>query len=283
MKPGIYYNVDSVTYHADPCEAPSLSASIAKILIARSPLHAWGAHPKLGGLKQETTEAMETGNILDTLLAGGESAFACLPYEEFRTKEAKAARDAAKADGKIPMRIGQLDEYTADAANIRARLLAKGFDLATAKLQTCIVWDETATDGSLVRCRGRLDYWWPTLGVVADLKTTPDVSPKCVTRQLLNLGMHIQEAAYTSALGKLMPDMAGRIPFKFLFAEPGGVCATNVVTTRASIKKLGSQAWQTAVDIWAACLKNNEWPDYPPTNVEAPAWMMAEAMLDGEE
>ena len=46
MKPGIY-GMSEDCYHADPADAPSLSASIAKILIAETPLHAWTAHPKL--------------------------------------------------------------------------------------------------------------------------------------------------------------------------------------------------------------------------------------------
>ena len=36
-------------YHADPCPAPSLSRSIAKLLVERSPAHAYAAHPRLGG------------------------------------------------------------------------------------------------------------------------------------------------------------------------------------------------------------------------------------------
>ena len=35
-------------YLSDPCPEPSLSRSIADILMAQSPLHAWCAHPRLG-------------------------------------------------------------------------------------------------------------------------------------------------------------------------------------------------------------------------------------------
>lgn len=34
-------------YHQDPAPQPSLSSSIAKILLDQSPRHAWLAHPKL--------------------------------------------------------------------------------------------------------------------------------------------------------------------------------------------------------------------------------------------
>jgi hypothetical protein len=41
------HDTTAVDYHADPCPEPSLSAHIAALLCARSPRHAWAAHPKL--------------------------------------------------------------------------------------------------------------------------------------------------------------------------------------------------------------------------------------------
>ena len=41
MNEGIHYNVPEAAYHADPCEAPSLSSGIARTLLTRSTLHAW--------------------------------------------------------------------------------------------------------------------------------------------------------------------------------------------------------------------------------------------------
>ena len=44
---GIHYSMRAAAYHADPCERPSLSSSIAKILLEKTPRHAWTAHPRL--------------------------------------------------------------------------------------------------------------------------------------------------------------------------------------------------------------------------------------------
>src|SRR5438132_1009339 len=83
-------------YFADPCEQPSLSVSIATELILRSPLHAWQIHPRLGGLRRPTTEAMENGTLIHALLLGkGENRIAVLDVKDFRTNAAKEARDAA--------------------------------------------------------------------------------------------------------------------------------------------------------------------------------------------
>ena len=67
-------------YHADPCAdlppdqnpAPSLSASIAKVIHASSPKHAEHYHPRLGGNGEakEQTKAMRSGSILHWLVTG---------------------------------------------------------------------------------------------------------------------------------------------------------------------------------------------------------------------
>jgi hypothetical protein len=46
-KPGIYRDFPTAHYFADPCPEPSLSQSVAKILVEQSPLHAFQAHPRL--------------------------------------------------------------------------------------------------------------------------------------------------------------------------------------------------------------------------------------------
>ena len=42
LEPGIH-NLSAEVYHADPCVKPSLSSSIANVLLQQSPLHAWMA------------------------------------------------------------------------------------------------------------------------------------------------------------------------------------------------------------------------------------------------
>jgi hypothetical protein len=46
-EPGIYRNFPTAAYFGDPTPAPSFTQSLAKVLIAQSPLHAYQAHPRL--------------------------------------------------------------------------------------------------------------------------------------------------------------------------------------------------------------------------------------------
>src|SRR5262245_35492153 len=96
-------NVDDTAYYNDPCERPSLTQSIAKTLITKSPLHAWTEHPRLGGVRREPTREMDDGKILDALLLSGGDGLEIIEAPDFRTKDARARRDAAKAAGKTPI------------------------------------------------------------------------------------------------------------------------------------------------------------------------------------
>ena len=73
--PGIYDGIPENDYHADPVgPAPSLSASIAKLLVLKSPRHAWLAHPRLNKAKAEEVEkakrARDVGTATHKLVLG---------------------------------------------------------------------------------------------------------------------------------------------------------------------------------------------------------------------
>ena len=65
-------------YHADKlpdwCTGPSLSNSMAKILLDKSPAHAYAAHPRLGGagrvLPASTLQTFDAGKLAHKLLLG---------------------------------------------------------------------------------------------------------------------------------------------------------------------------------------------------------------------
>src|SRR6188474_2551048 len=57
----------------DPTPEPELmrlSPSIAKVLLARSPLHAWDEHRLGGGAERESSDTMDVGKVCEKLLLG---------------------------------------------------------------------------------------------------------------------------------------------------------------------------------------------------------------------
>lgn len=251
------------SYHADPCDVPSLNQSIAKVLVTESPLHAWYLHPKLGGGRRESTEAMNKGTIIHKLLLGVGTDIVVIQADDFRTKAAQEARDAAIAAGKAPIIARKFEELTSTVNALRGRLADAGIDLSTAGAlhEQGIEWDEETPDGP-VRCRGMLDYLNPLTAQILDPKTTEDAHPDAVQRAMINMGYDIQEAGYTSAVEKLFPDLVGRVDFGFLFLELAPPYGILPVRSSPAMREHGRSRWNRAVRIWQKCLTSGMWPGY---------------------
>src|SRR6266487_3828456 len=101
-KPGLYPDMPVEDYFADPCPAPSFTQSLAKLLLEKSPLHAWYAHPRLNpDFRPDDDTSYDVGNIAHNLLIGRGKQIVVLDeqFEDWRTKEARRLREEAAALG----------------------------------------------------------------------------------------------------------------------------------------------------------------------------------------
>src|SRR4051812_43711235 len=72
MKTAVYDCIAAEDYHRDICPEPSLSNSLAGILLSRSPKHAWLAHPRLNpNYKPEESKVFDKGSAAHALLLEG--------------------------------------------------------------------------------------------------------------------------------------------------------------------------------------------------------------------
>src|SRR5258708_191113 len=68
---GLHYDVPAHIYHADCSPEPSLTQSIAKILLNYSPAHARHAHPRLNpDHEPDDSTKYDIGNIAHRLILG---------------------------------------------------------------------------------------------------------------------------------------------------------------------------------------------------------------------
>lgn len=283
--------MDAATYHRDPCEVPSLSASCANTILAKSAYHAWLQHPRLGGVNREATDAMDAGSLLHALLLEGGEGVEVIDADDYRTNVAKAARDAARVAHRVPVLAKDYTAACALADDVGAQLRALGFDLSTGESEVSVEWVETTDDGVEVLCRGRMDHLWLDKGLILDLKTCQSAHPRAVTKHVENFGYHIQRAAYVSAVNKLNPAMAGRNPdpFTFVFVEALPAASkrraiVQPVKLDSLFREAGERRWKRAVETWARCLAADEWPAYAPTGhtmvVEAPGWVLSQEEIE---
>src|SRR5579872_4947779 len=115
-QPGIY-DVSQQEYHADPVVMPSLSCSIARILIRQTPSHAYHAHPRFGGVGGIPSRVMDDGSAVHAMFSGQthlieplstvygpktkNKALIGRPVRDYKTDAAQEERDEIRAMGRI--------------------------------------------------------------------------------------------------------------------------------------------------------------------------------------
>lgn len=283
MKPGIYTDISADKYHEDPCDGPSLSASIASTLIGYSPLHAYSQHPKLGGRSKKRTRSMDDGTLIHALLLDAGRNIVTIPYDDYRTNAAKAARDQALAMGSIPVIAEKLDIAKKIANKLEARLRDDFGIIFNGSSEVVVVWEEPGAFGP-VKCRAMMDHLLSGR-VIYDLKTTSDGRPRACSQSAVNYGYAIQHAAYTSALKRLNPELAGRIQMSFVFVELEPPFAATPATLSAELAELGAMQWRRAITTWERCLRDDTWPGYTTSRavLDCPPWAMTAELEFHEE
>jgi len=276
---GFHLNVPEDAYHADPTGdlGPSLSSSIAHLMVTRSPLHAWYAHPRLGsGRPMEPTEAMERGTLAHALLLGGGPEIVRVEHDNWRTKDSQKARDEARAAGKLPVLARKLDEARELADAMRECL--PGLE---GQREVTAVWREE----NGVLCRARFDLWDERAAIIRDFKFVENAAPDAIQRNVLNYGKDIQAAAYPRAAEALLPALAGRVRYQWIFAECVPPYCCTVAEPDGMLRAIGLSKWTRAAETWARCMAEKRWPGYgtEPVRLSPTPWALnAELEISNE-
>lgn len=276
MKQG-FYNMSAEAYHNDPCEVPSLTQSIAHVLDSQSPLHAFTRHPKLGGVPRPHTKAFDMGSLSHALLLGQGKDVAVINCDDYRTKEAQAARDEARRTGRISVLSAHYEQALSISEALRHRFSERGIDL-DGKSEVVALWSESTLEGEAVQCRGMMDHVKEP--VIYDLKSCRSASLDACRRHIDSYGYAIQRAAYVSAMEQIRPEFAGRADFVFIFYELEPPFAVTPVKLSGAFRQLGERRWKRAVETWARCLRENHWPEYVDqiTEIEPMPWALSNDM-----
>jgi hypothetical protein len=217
--PGIYLDVAANDYHADPCPAPSLTQSVAKILLAKSPLHAWHAHPRLNPDYQHNDDTkFDVGNIAHKMLLGRGKQIEVLDFDDWRTKAAKEAREKAAGVGKLAVLGKHAARADRMAIAAREQLELRGLGHlfgAAGDSEVVVAWQE-----GKIWLRQMVDWLSADRVIFADYKTTDEsAAPDALARKMVNDGWHIQAAMGDRGLRATM----GHPPIEEFSLRPGGV------------------------------------------------------------
>ncbi len=297
MKQGIF-KISETEYHADPCDTPSLSSSIAKILINQSPRHAWENHPRLNpAYAEDLDKKFNLGKAAHAVLLEGDwSKMAVIDPENYKAKNGstpvgwtnapiRAARDGAIADGLTPIlktEAGDIEQMESVAKTFIARTeLAEHF--AAAKSELSIFWQEEE-----LWLRARLDKVFVmedmSQAIIVDYKTTTDASPDAFGRIMSQLSYGMQSAFYRRGLRAVRPDLKKDPIFLFLAQENSPPYSCSLHSLAAIAVEMAEKKVEKAIALWKWCIANDKWNAYPPEihYQEPPAWEV-NRFLDTQE
>lgn len=294
-EPGIYRDLAPADYFADPCPSPSLTQSIAKILIDESPAHARLAHPRLVPPVAEDAAEEDTAEKYDAVKAIGNAAHAALigrgrdiaegNFDSWRSKDAKTFKAEALASGKIVI----LSKHLARAQDM---IKAASYQLDAAGHRDAF----RKGNGEVVLAWREGDVWFRTMidwlvdtTKPYDYKSTGlSVAPHVVVDRPSLEGWDIQAAMHERGLDALDPTNAGRRTFHYINQENEPPYALVPVRISEHDLTMGRKKLDYAIEIWRRCMELNTWPLYPADTVMSRprAWTEArwlERELEHEE
>lgn len=290
--PGLYKDFSTDDYFADPCQAPSLSQSVAKVLIEQSPLHAKMAHPKLAlpiehdddDEPEKYVKALAIGNAAHKLMLGRGKQMAVADFDSWRKKEAKEFREDAILHGREPILAKHYETAERMVLAARGQLsLIEGCERAFREGDAEVVV-ASCEDGLWLR--SMIDWITPDLREVVDYKTSGmSASPYNTGKLMASAGWDIQGAMHSRILDALDPAGAGRRRFLYVCQENEPPFALTVNELSESVMTIGRKKLDYAVRSWRRCMENGDWPAYPPVIIrpEYPvyaetAWLAREEM-----
>lgn len=253
-------------YFADPCEMVSLNASTAKVICAQSPQHAYAQHVRLGGQERAATKAMNEGKLLEKLLLGTGPVFAICDFKNWATNASKEAKQDAIDEGEVPVLKRDHDKLVAAVESAKLQLVEHGIEL-NGDSEMCALWGERSTGApgvNNVQCRALMDHVVVSDGfaTIWDLKKIHSCHPDDIEKQVENLYYGIQAVAYVRGLEENMPELCGRVRFRWLFISPGETTVVVPAQPLGECIAMGERRWRRAVDTWAECMRTGHWPSY---------------------
>lgn len=269
-KPGIYRGIESADYFADPCPEPSLSQSICKVLLDRSPLHAMYEHPRLrpattdddDGEKYDKVKAI--GNAAHAIMIGRGKTLEIVKFNDFKGGEAKKIRDAAYADGKSPILEKHFEVATEVVLAGRSQLEHHEDNNAflNGDGEVALVWQD---EDSGIWCRALVDWLHADLRTVDDYKTSGmSMAPHVIGLRAETAGWHVQAAFIERGLNTLDAAGAGRRLFRFIAQEQNGrPYALTSMHMDEHWLTMGRKKVQAAIAMWHAALRTGRWHGYP--------------------
>lgn len=271
-EPGVY-NLPVEVYHSDPVVGGSLSSTGARKLLPPScpAIFKWERdHPVF-------KDTFDFGHAAHQTVLGAGPEIEIVHADDWRTKAAREAKDAARAAGRVPLLAKDYAVVQDMAAALRkdpvaAALINPGKGMP----EQTIVWEDERTG---IWRRALLD-WLPDENlpgrlIVSDYKTTVSANPEAIQKTAYSYGYHQQADWYLDGVKAL--DLGEDPAFLFIFQEKTPPYLVTVAELDVIALKLAREKNREAIDVYRECVANDRWPGYSDEIelIPLPSWVEA--------
>lgn len=243
---------------------PALNQSVAKVILQKSPLHAKSVYDNRN---DDATDAMNIGSIVHDLVLRGINCAEVLDFENFRTKEARLAKETSIAKGKIPIIKSKFDEIIKMVDALKNHF-DKDYPFSNGQAELPVYFKIGDTE-----CKAKFDYVLNDKNIIIDYKTTTDANPSVFGRKIFQMGYDFQAAWYSLALEQLRN--TEKTQFIFIVQEIDFPFAVSVIELDSHSMSIAKRKCFMAVDKWENALKNG-FNGYEYAKVTIPPYIEAE-------
>ncbi len=256
-QPGVY-DIPADAYHRDPVAGGSLSSTGARKLLPPS-CPALFQHWRDSGT--EPKRAFDFGRAAHREVLGEGEDIVVVDAPDWRTKDAREARDAAYAAGQTPILAAEYDTVRAMAAAIREHPIAAALLRPGAgRAEQTLVWQDADTG---VWCRARTD-WLPDPGtgrlIVPDYKSARSAAPDDLSRAIHDHGYYLQADWYLSGIRAL--EIAADVAFVFIAQMKEPPYLVTVAEADATALAIGAHQNRLARITYRECTESGRWPGW---------------------
>lgn len=287
---GTYQDLDADTYHSNCCPSPALSAGFIHDLDEGSPAQAWFASSMNPNLEREEKTAFEIGEAAHLLFLEPhrfEGKTLIIESDSYRTKDAQASRDTARANKLVPLLTKQRDMLFEMRRALFNEL--EGLPFLTAPMsarqavsggvsESSYFWVDRATG---IWCKARPDHvttFTDRADVLIDYKTSAPWQG--LDRYALTAGWHSRAAFYIDGHTALTGRPA---EYWYLIQSKEPPYFVRMERMKPEAIAWGRKICRRSAWLFAECLDSGAWPSgvETPGEIGIPPW--AEMQLNERE
>lgn len=252
---GEFDAIPNEAYHA----APALGSSGAWKLYDECPALYWYESPSNPSFQRVNKREFDIGTAAHLIILEPQilrERTVIVDAADYKTKEARAGRDAAYTAGKTPLLPHELALVCAMRDSLWSHPVAKHAFIGGVT-ERSYFWRDPATQ---VWCKARPDFTPSHRRYLPDLKTSTTANPEAFARHVADFGYHMREAFYMEGMRQITGDAPEKACFVVISKKPPHLVSVCWLDDEALA--WGRVVARKATDIYARCLERGEWPGY---------------------